>query len=423
MGEKIQMRMSRVVRIVVLTIVLSSIINYRAGASGDGGEYYYRLRMSFINKGSSDYTPTLEDRLFTVFPNTSIQQVYIVETSPDIKRILSDEDGNLFAELSLPEAIRPGENITVTILMKINLVFRSLPQVSIDSSGSLFDIPVELVNYTASSGAWKYEDEDSKYIADLAAQIKGNDTNVLRITCEMVEYIGNKVEYPSGEELRQPQYPSQTLPDPEGKGEGDCDDQSTLLITMLRSVGIPAYLQTGGVLSTAYSLSGDTWDGHLTISSRGVGWHGWVEAYIPPWGWLPVDITYGYYSQRQNPLSSITYSASATEHVLESEKYSNIDFVGESLKTEERIKRSSLYLYVEEEVYAGSLFNNNLNWGEQLKKSIMLLILLLAILVIALAVLYLLERQAYLKGFNNMRIEILRLTIPHNLDAENATQP
>ncbi|MEM2940706.1 MAG: transglutaminase-like domain-containing protein [Thermoproteota archaeon] len=412
------MRRSSVIRIVVLTMVLFSIIDYRVGTSGEGEEYYYRLRMSFINNGSSDYITTLEDRLFTVFPNTSIQQVYIVETNPSVKRILSDEDGNLFAELNLPEIIEPGENITVTILIKITLVFRSLPQVSIDSSGNLFDIPVELANYTVSSGAWKYESEDSKYIADLAAQIKGNDTNVLRIICEMVEFIGNRVEYPSGEELRQPQYPSQTLPDPEGKGEGDCDDQSTLLITMLRSVGIPSYLQTGGVLSTAFSLSGETWDGHLTISSRGVGWHGWVEAYIPPWGWLPVDITYGYYSQRQNPLSSITYSASATEHVLESEKYSNIDFVAESLRTEERIKRSSVYLHVEEEVYAGSLFDNNLNWGEQLKKSVVLLILLLAILVIVLAVLYLLERRAYFKGFNNMRIEISRSTIPDNLDVE-----
>jgi|GEM_PF-373139 len=412
------MRRSHTIRIVVLTIVLLSIINCKVGISGDEKEYYYKLRMSFINNGSNDYFLTLEDKLFTVFPNTSVQQVYIVEANPSVERTLRDEDGNLFAELNLPETIRPGENITVTILMKINLISRSLPQVSIDSSGTLFDIPVELVNYTTSSGAWKYENEDLKYIAELAAHIRGNDTNVLRIICEMVEFIGSRVEYPSGEELRPPQYPSQTLPSPGERGEGDCDDQSTLLITMLRSIGIPAYLQTGGVLSTDYSLNGNTWDGHLTISSRGIGWHGWVEAYIPPWGWLPVDITYGYYPQRQNPLSSIKYSASATEHVLESEKYSNMDFVAESLRTEERIKRSSLYLHVEEEVYTRSLFDNNLNWGEPLKKSIILLILLLTILVIVLATLYLLERRAYLKGFNNVRIEILRLTIPDNLDVE-----
>lgn len=387
------MRKSSIIRIVILTIVLFNIINCKVGTSGEGEEYYYRLRMSFINRGSSDYRLTLEDRLFTVFSNTSIQQVYIVETSPDVKRILRDEDGNLFAEFSLPENIEPGENVTVTIVMKISLVFRSLPQVSIDSSGSLFDIPVELANYTASSGAWKYESENLQYIADLATQIRGNDTNVLRIISEMVEFIGSRVEYPSGEELRPPQYPNQTLPSPEERGEGDCDDQSALLITMLRSVGIPAYLQTGGVLSTSYNLNGDTWDGHLTISSRGIGWHGWVEAYVPPWGWLPVDITYGYYSQRQNPLSAIRYSASATEPVLESEKYSNIDFVEEYLSTERRLKNSSLYVYIEEGVSAVSISNNNFHQAEQLDKTIMLLVLLLAILAIALAVLSLLERR------------------------------
>lgn len=411
------MRISHVIRIAILTIILSNSINYRVGSS-EGEEYYYRFRMSFINNGSSDYILTLEDRLFTVFPNTSIQQVYIVETNPSVKRILSDEDGNLFAELNFPETIGPGENITVMILMKINLTFRSLPQVSIDSSGSLFDIPVELVNYTASSGAWKYEGEDSRYIANLAAQIRGNETNVLRIICEMVKFIGSRVEYPMSEELRPPQYPSQTLPNPEGKGEGDCDDQSTLLITMLRSVGIPAYLQTGGVLSTAYSLNGITWEGHLTISSRGIGWHGWVEAYVPPWGWLPVDITYGYYFQRQNPLSSIMYSASAAKHVLESEKYSDIDFVSDYLYMEERLRNSSLYLYIEEEVSRTLPFDENSHLSEQTAKSIILLAMLIGILIIFAVMLFLLKRREYLKGFNNMRIEIAPLTILDNRGVE-----
>lgn len=353
------MRTRYKIRVAIVTVIfLLSIINYKVEAFGEGRVYYYRLRISFINKGSNDYSLTLKDKLFTLFPNTSIQQVYIVDTDSNVKGLVKDEDGNLFVQLRLPDIIRPSENVTVAILMKITLTSRKLPQISIDSSGSLLDIPIEFANYTISSGVWKYESKDLKYIADIASLIKGNDTNVLRITSKMVEFIGSNVEYPTGEEFRSPQYPNQTLPISGEKGVGDCDDQSALLVAMLRSVGIPSYLQTGGVISTYYSLSGDTWDGHLTISSKGIGWHGWVEAYVPPWGWLPVDITYGYYSQRQNPLSSIIYSASAREPMLESEKYLNIDFIAEYLKTKEGIEKSDLYLYLEEEVYVASPFSD-----------------------------------------------------------------
>lgn len=371
---------NRVINAVLLTIIILTVLNC-GGASGNWKTYYYRLRISLVNKGSSSYIPSLEDRLFLIFPNTSIQQAYIYEAEPDVTSILRDEDGNLFAELDFPETIGPGENITAKLIIMINVTFRSLPEISINSSGSFSDIPAWLVNYTVPSGAWRYDEEGLKYIADLAAQIKGNDTNTLRIISKMVEFIGNRVKYPEGEELRPPQYPNQTLPNTGEVGWGDCDDQSALLIAMLRSVGIPAYLQTGGVISPFYSVSGETWGGHLTMSSKGIGWHGWVEAYVPPWGWLPVDITYGHYYRPQDPLSSIKYSAPASELVLESEKYSTTDFVAESQEMEERIRSSSIYVYMEEEVSDIPFSKNDSPQTEQLEKIVRLLILLLAVLI------------------------------------------
>ncbi|MEM2584934.1 MAG: transglutaminase-like domain-containing protein, partial [Thermoproteota archaeon] len=302
----------------------------------------------FANNGSSDYSFSLEDRLFFIFQNTSTQQALILEVNPRIKTVHRDVDGNLWAELDFPEKISPGEKITASIIVKVNLTLRNLPKISVDSSGSIFEIPMELANYTASSGVWMYDSTNFKYIADLAAQVKGNDTNVLRIISKMVRFIGERVEYPYGEELRPPQYPNQTLPSPELRGKGDCDDQSALLITMLRSVGIPSYLQTGGIVSKDYSTVGSTWNGHLYISSKGVGWHGWVEAYVPPWGWIPVDMTYGY--SPDEPLYSISRSAPARELILESEKYSSIDFVAETRKMEEKVKNSEIYIYLDEEV-------------------------------------------------------------------------
>lgn len=399
---------SSIARIATLTIIILSVFNSTVKAPGNWNAYYYRLRICFINKGSSSYTPTLEDRLFLIFPNTSIQKTYIHEADPSVKRIFTDEDGNLLAELDFPETIEPGGNITVKIIIMVNITFRSLPEISIDSSGSFSDMPASLANYTVPSGAWKYDDEGLKYIADLATQIKGNDTNILRVVSKMVEFIGRRVSYPEGEELRPPQYPNQTLPRTGETGWGDCDDQSTLLITMLRSVGIPAYLQTGGVVSPLYSVNGETWGGHLTLVSKGIGWHGWVEAYIPPWGWLPVDITYGYYSHRRDPLSSIKYSASARELMLESERYSSIDFVAEYLKTSERIMSSSIFIRMEEEASETPFPDKDHKQAEQPRENIVPLPLLFPILaasIIMLAILFLLRRAS--PRFKGTRAEIL----------------
>jgi transglutaminase-like putative cysteine protease len=405
------MSKNSIARIVFLTIIILSVPNWTVKAPRNWNVYYYRLKMSFINNGSGSYNTTLEDRLFLIFPNTSTQQVYIYEADPNVKRIFTDEDGNLLAELDLSEIIEPGGNITVTIIIMVNITLRNLPEISIDSSGSFSDIPAELANYTVSSGAWRYEDEGLKYIADLAAQIKGNDTNILRVVSKMVEFIGSRVRYPGGEELRPPQYPNQTLPRTGEMGWGDCDDQSALLIVMLRSVGIPSYLQTGGVVSPFYSISGETWDGHLTVVSRGIGWHGWVEAYVPPWGWLPVDITYGYYSHREDPLSSIRYSASARELMLESERYSTIDFVEEYLKTERRIRGSSLYVHMEEDVSEKPFSDGDSHLVGQPEETTVLLALCLVTLIVSVAMLIVLLRRAGPRRVEQYADQILLSTI------------
>jgi len=405
------MRKNCVTTITLLVVVILTVLNPSAEASGDWKTHYYKLKMELLNRGSSNYILTFEDRLFFIFPNTSTQRVYIFETYPAVERILKDEDGNLLAELNLPEKIEPGGNITVTIIIMVNITLRNLPEISIDSSGSFSDIPAELANYTVSSGAWRYEDEGLKYIADLAAQIKGNDTNILRVVSKMVEFIGSRVRYPGGEELRPPQYPNQTLPRTGKMGWGDCDDQSALLIVMLRSVGIPSYLQTGGVVSPFYSISGETWDGHLTVVSRGIGWHGWVEAYVPPWGWLPVDITYGYYSHREDPLSSIRYSASARELMLESERYSTIDFVEEYLKTERRIRGSSLYVHMEEDVSEKPFSDGDSHLVGQPEETTVLLALCLVTLIVSVAMLIVLLRRAGPRRVEQYADQILLSTI------------
>ncbi|MBT3691448.1 transglutaminase domain-containing protein [Candidatus Woesearchaeota archaeon] len=59
---------------------------------------------------------------------------------------------------------------------------------------------------------------------------------------------------------------------------GVCDEITSLFISMVRSVGIPARFISG----MAYTNSNDDF-----------GNHGWAEVYYPGYGWVPYDVTYG----------------------------------------------------------------------------------------------------------------------------------
>jgi transglutaminase-like putative cysteine protease len=60
-------------------------------------------------------------------------------------------------------------------------------------------------------------------------------------------------------------------------GHGDCGEQTMLLITLMRMNGIPARWQSGWTFTR-----GDYED-----------IHDWAEIYLAPYGWIPVDVTYG----------------------------------------------------------------------------------------------------------------------------------
>jgi len=60
-------------------------------------------------------------------------------------------------------------------------------------------------------------------------------------------------------------------------GHGDCGEQTLLLITLMRMNGIPARWQSGWTF-TRHD------DNDI---------HDWAEIYLAPYGWVPVDVTYG----------------------------------------------------------------------------------------------------------------------------------
>jgi len=65
-------------------------------------------------------------------------------------------------------------------------------------------------------------------------------------------------------------------------GHGDCGQQTLLLMTLLRLNGIPARWQSGWVYSDA-RIGDPTYD----------NMHDWAQIYLPPYGWVPMDVTFG----------------------------------------------------------------------------------------------------------------------------------
>ncbi|MBQ8137559.1 MAG: transglutaminase domain-containing protein, partial [Clostridia bacterium] len=111
------------------------------------------------------------------------------------------------------------------------------------------------------------------YLRSLAAQVRGRESDPVRIAWQCYLYITTQVHYafmppyrllPSGAE-----YAAVNL-------RGDCGLQALLFIALCRLNGIPARWQSG-----------------LAAEPGSIGSHDWAEFYSERLGWLPVDCSYG----------------------------------------------------------------------------------------------------------------------------------
>ncbi len=65
-------------------------------------------------------------------------------------------------------------------------------------------------------------------------------------------------------------------------GHADCGQQTLLLIALLRLNGIPARWQSGMMFADNGGASDNYWN-----------LHDWGQLYIAPYGWMPMDVTFG----------------------------------------------------------------------------------------------------------------------------------
>jgi len=340
-------------RILAISLIFSLLFSLGSAkslviAQGEAKDINYsiKLTVTYVNPsgGTRIWNFTEEDRTISLFMNNAWQSVELKSITYPLDDLKNDTDGNNVAVLEFPkQQLLPGENMSYTVEYGVVSKPRIIANISEKESGTLDAIPQNLKgNYTRAEGPWLANDHA---LLELAHEIAGNEINVLKVIKSLVEWIKKNITYTDTHEV--PLYPNETL----SEGEGDCDDQAILLITLSRIMGIPSYLQIGTIYLPSRTLLEETyWGNHVRSVQRRIGWHGWAMVYVPPWGWLPVDLTFVTGDFADDPLNAVRHGAVVDQNTVQYMNVSKFDYVAASRQTRTFLLGNGFFIDMEDEM-------------------------------------------------------------------------
>ena len=136
-------------------------------------------------------------------------------------------------------------------------------------------LPETVIAYTKPSVTI---DSDNNDIVRLASNLAKGEDDLYVAVFKIAEWTKNNIEYNlSTLTAEVSQKASWVL----ANKQGVCDELTSLFISMLRALGVPARF-VSGIAYTDSPLFPEKW-----------GPHGWAEVYFPGYGWIPFDVTYG----------------------------------------------------------------------------------------------------------------------------------
>ncbi|UCE15851.1 MAG: transglutaminase domain-containing protein [Candidatus Bathyarchaeota archaeon] len=340
--------MERAVTVTFILIILLATIAFENSivVEGEKQDTTFVIQISVTLANSSNGTKTwnlTEDRTVNLFMNNTWQTVQLISSSLPLETMTVDQDGNPIGFLQFPQSeLKPGENISYTITYRALSKPRSLPNITEDESETLEKIPDELkASYSGAEGPWLVNDQE---LQELAHTIAENETKVLTIIKKFITWIRDNINYTINGLL--PHYPNQTY----AERKGDCDDQANLFITLCRIYGIPSLLQIGGIYLPAERTNKTFWEEHLTLDYERIGWHGWAMVYVPPWGWLPVDLTYVAGGLR-DPLNAINQAAVVTfQEVIQYVNVTETDYIASYRRKKDFLQNNDFYVHERNEM-------------------------------------------------------------------------
>ncbi len=326
--------------------------------------YCYVLRVEVFNNGSAPM-PLDYFRCITVFPNTSRQDVEVVE----VKWWVDDVGGSSYVlattsernvEVRLvdtPDVLAPGSRFKLKLTMHVRLHCGPRPPcLNPNSSLPPSAIPSEVREvFCLKTRLWDFNDP---LVAQLLNNLTaGSNATTLSLIASFIEWIDEHIAYPLevGEGIVK--YPNETLIEL----SGDCDDRANLFITLCRGAGIPCFLQYGVVYEPGVEEDYTCFNGRYSYRGSWLGRHGWAMVYVPPWGWLPVDFTYfeglelreedgRTFIHAASPLNHVVGAAVWMEEVIVEGNVTSRDYMASNLKLLSLLEEYNAYLLQVEEL-------------------------------------------------------------------------
>ncbi len=169
------------------------------------------------------------------------------------------------------------------------------------------DFPDEVKQYLEYTDTADYSPEIVEKANELVSGVSDYLTAISRISSFVSYYLEYNMNYaPSN-------VPASSVFQ---QKSGVCDEFSSLLISMLRSVNIPARYVNGLVYTNVGGYS-----------CTNFGSHSWVEAYVPGYGWVQIDPTYKEFFWIDSGHIPLYYSDDAGEKIVDaSMKYIDASF-------------------------------------------------------------------------------------------------
>lgn len=196
-----------------------------------------------------------------------IHNLKVLNVSPQPKHL--PEEGDIMPTAYFEEKAAEGQVFSVEYEFDNILKYVDMSKVdfeAIEQAG----FPEEVMVYTQEKAPHIVF---TPYLKALAAEIKGDETNPVKIARRIYDYITKNLRYTYVRDYASMDIISERM----ALGRrGDCGVQALLFITLCRICGIPARWQSG-----------------LDSEPGSIGSHDWTQFYVPTLGWRWADTSFG----------------------------------------------------------------------------------------------------------------------------------
>ncbi len=289
---------------------VDSVLSCIKGENPLGGAHLVRYRFSI----DVPWDEALEGdtlRVWMPLPHESQRQsdIRIVQASP-ASYILSDSTKSVHNTIYFEQPVRHGQTTSFEYSGEFVTRGQYFSPDFIRANIRPYDTASELYRrYTA------VETPHMPRMTELALSITGGETDPYRCSEMVYDYIISHYLWAGAREYSTisciPEYVVR-------EGHGDCGQVSLLYISLMRSLGIPARWESGWMLHPGEKNYPD-----------------WAEVYYEGVGWVPVDVSFGRYSNSDDPAVRNFYSTGMDSH-----RFASNRGVCGSLYPEKRFVRS-----------------------------------------------------------------------------------